>query len=103
MLHAAVARVRAAAPRLVVLVALTLLSTPALAASGVGLDAFVGKVRDFNTELIALGAVLAVTGFIWALLGLLLGVAGTAKAVMVLATGLCIAAAPQIVSIFIPS
>ena len=97
------ARLRTTAPLVLLVLVLTIIATPAFAASGVGLDAFVGKVRDFNTELIALGAVLAVTGFIWALLGLLLGVAGTAKAVMVLATGLCIAAAPQIVSIFIPS
>jgi len=77
-----------------------LLATPAFA-TGDGLDGFVDKIEELNSWLVGLGGVLAVTGFIWAALGIMLGMAGTAKAITVLICGLAVACAPQLVAFLV--
>lgn len=62
------------------------------------LGTVIGTLKSFNAELIILGGVLAVTGFIWALLGIMIGVAGTQQAFKVLIAGVFISAAPLIAS-----
>jgi hypothetical protein len=58
------------------------------------------KISELNGELVTLGGVAAVTGLIWAFLGIMFGVAGTAKAISVFVCGIGIAAAPQLASFF---
>ena len=84
--------------RSAVLVAAVLLSTPP-ASAGV-FSGLISKLDQFNGELITLGGVGAVTGFIWALLAMLGQLGGAAWAITVLIVSLCISNAKTIVGFF---
>ncbi len=81
-----------------VAMAVMFVTSPAYAQTG--LEGLSSKIQQFNNSLIAVGGFVTVTGFIWAVVSIALGLAGAAKAVVVLIAGLCIAAAPQIVGFF---
>jgi len=73
-------------------------STPAWAS---GLSGIATKIQSFNTEIIAIGAALALTGFLRAALSILIGLGSAASAIVMLAVGIAISAAPQIVGFFV--
>ncbi|MFC1610838.1 hypothetical protein ACFL6C_07760 [Myxococcota bacterium] len=76
-----------------------LVASPAYAQVA-GIDGLVDKIQQFNTALVGVGGALAVTGFIWGIASLTLGLAGAGKAIICLIAGLAIASAPQIVGFF---
>ena len=76
-----------------------LVASPAYAQVA-GIDGLVDKIQQFNTALVGVGGALAVTGFIWGVASLTLGLAGAGKAIICLIAGLAIAGAPQIVGFF---
>lgn len=85
----------------VVLAAFVFLTAEPAMAQISGLDALVGKISEFNTWLVTLGGVLAVTGFIRVCMAILIGFGNAVGAAVMLGGGLAVAAAPQIVGFFV--
>ena len=79
---------------------IALYSNPALA-NPPGFGNLTSKIETINGGLVALGGVLAITGFVWACLAIMIGLGGAAKAVTVLLVGLAIASAPEIVGFLV--
>ena len=75
-----------------------LVASPAWAVGG--LDGLQSRLQSFTTALIAIGGTLTITGFVWAVAAMILGMAGAARAITVLLGGLAIGLAPQIVGFF---
>jgi hypothetical protein len=83
------------------LIALGIVLSSADAWAQAGLSGIATKINSFNTEIILIGGALAVTGFLRAALAILMGLGSAASAVVMLAVGMAIAAAPQIVGFFV--
>ncbi len=81
--------------------AFILISLDAHAQSTGGLSSVTDKIRGINAELVALGSVLAITGFIWSLLAIIGRVGNMGMALGILAAGIGVANAEQIVGMFV--
>lgn len=79
--------------------ALFLYADTAFAAAG--LEGVVSRINQFNGGLVALGAALSVTGFIWGCLAIAGKMGGAAGAITALIAGLCISNAVTIVGFFV--
>lgn len=55
------------------------------------------RINSINETLVVVGGALSVGGFAWAMMGVMVGMAGAARAITVMVSGLLISVAPQVI------